>query len=247
MNFNWTCPFCNHKSVVTDDNYSQELFSFPGGKKYGQQSTVTAVIRCPNVECQEYVLSVHLYDQTGSAYSYVNKQPAKQVWRLIPTSSARPFPDYVPEPIRADYEEACLIKDLSPKASATLARRCLQGMIRDFWKVKSGNLAGEIKAIEDKVDFETWKAIEAVRNVGNIGAHMEKDINLVIDVEPDEAALLVGLIETLIEEWYVHRHQRQERMKKVADLAATKKTEKKALPAPVDAFLDAAPDKTLLG
>ena len=28
-----------------------------------------------------------------------------------------------------DYEEACAIVNLSPKASATLSRRCLQGMI----------------------------------------------------------------------------------------------------------------------
>ncbi|WP_372445280.1 hypothetical protein [Clostridium estertheticum] len=45
------------------------------------------------------------------------------------------------------------------------------------------------------MDPLTWEAIDAVRTIGNIGAHMEKDINQIVDVESSEAALL---IETLI-------------------------------------------------
>ena len=47
----------------------------------------------------------------------------------------------------------------------------------------------------------TWAAIDAVRRVGNIGAHMEHDINVIVDVEPREAELLIGLVETLFREW----------------------------------------------
>jgi len=64
--------------------------------------------------------------------------------------------------------------------------------------------------------------------IGNIGAHMERDINLVIDVEPQEAALLIGLIETLLVEWYINRHERQQRMAKLVAVAAEKKADKKA-------------------
>jgi hypothetical protein len=39
-------------------------------------------------------------------------------------------------------------------------------------------------------------ATEAVRKLGNIGAHMEKDINVTVDVDPNEASLLTGLVET---------------------------------------------------
>ena len=66
-------------------------------------------------------------------------------------------------------------------------------------------LIDEIEAIEDKVDPLTWKAIDAVRSVGNIGAHMEKDINVIVDVDPDEAAQLISLIEILIKDWYITR------------------------------------------
>ena len=132
------------------------------------------------------------------------------------------MPDYVPGAVIADYKEACLIAALSPKASATLARRCLQGMIRDFWKVKPGRLIDEIAAIKEHVDADAWEAIEAVRSVGNIGAHMENDIDVIVDVEPEEAKLLIGLIESLVDEWYISRHERKSRFSRLADVGAKK-------------------------
>ncbi|MGI8425936.1 MAG: DUF4145 domain-containing protein [Actinomycetota bacterium] len=135
-----------------------------------------------------------------------------EVWSLVPSSKAKAFPDYIPTAVLADYREACAIRDLSPKGSATLSRRCLQGVLRDFWDVKSGRLVDEIDQIKDKVDPLTWSAIDALRRLGNIGAHMEKDVNLIVDVDPDEAILLIDLIETLLREWYVAREERKARM-----------------------------------
>ncbi len=149
-------------------------------------------------------------------------------WSLIPPSAALTFPDYVPKPVRDDYEEACLIRDLSPKASATLARRALQGMIRDYWGVSKARLIDEIEAIRDKVDPLTWAAIDGVRKIGNIGAHMEKDINVIIDVEPEEAGRLIQLVEILVKDWYVTKHDREERLKSVAQLALEKDLTKKS-------------------
>jgi len=149
-------------------------------------------------------------------------------WSLVPQSCAKPWPDYIPKPIVSDYNEACLISKLSPKASATLSRRCLQGMIRDYWKVSAPKLATEIDKIKDKVDSDTWDAIDAVRKVGNIGAHMEKDIGLIIDVEPEEAELLIGLIETLIKEWYITREERKKRIAAIKTMAEVKHVQKKS-------------------
>lgn len=128
---------------------------------------------------------------------------------IYPDAIYRHFPSYVPLPIRLDYEEAAKISSLSPKASATLCRRCLQGMIRDFWGIKKGRLIDEIKELQGKVPAAQWKAIDALRNIGNIGAHMEKDVNLMIDVDEDEARLLLSLIENLIEKWYINRHEEE--------------------------------------
>lgn len=54
---------------------------------------------------------------------------------------------------------------------------------------------------------------------------MEKDINLIIEVDANEANLLIGLIESLIQDWYVARHDRQERLQSIVGVA-----EKKSLP-----------------
>jgi hypothetical protein len=154
-----------------------------------------------------------------------------ETWNLIPPSSAKVFPEYVPKPIREDYVEACKIRDLSAKASATLSRRCLQGMIRDFWGIAKDRLIDEIEALEDKVAADTWEAIDSVRKIGNIGAHMEKDINVIVDVEPNEAQKLIELIELLVKDWYIGRHERAERLKKIVGIGQVKTAAKAGSPA----------------
>lgn len=188
---------------------------------------------CPNPECNRFSLYVLLYNANptntttpkGRVYELLGVEPLG-AWRLVPASATKAFPDYIPEQIREDYTQATLIRELSPKASATLARRCLQGMIRDFYEVKKNRLKDEIEAIQDRVDPLTWGAIDAVRSVGNIGAHMEKDINVIVDVEPGEAALLIGLIERLIEDWYIARHEREKHLKEIVALKDAKEQER---------------------
>jgi len=146
-------------------------------------------------------------------------------WSLVPAFAAKNYdPGIVPQVIIDDYIEACQIKDLSPKASATLSRRCLQGMLRDSWKVKPGRLVDEILEIKGKVDAASWQAIDSVRQIGNIGAHMEKDIDVIVEVDPGEAELLVKLVESLLDEWYVQTHHRNARMAAVVAAAKSKKT-----------------------
>ena len=129
---------------------------------------------------------------------------------IYPPAIFQRFPDYVPLAIRTDYMEACAITGRSPKAAATLARRCLQGMIHDFWGIHEKNLNAEITQLKGKIPASQWRAIDAVRSIGNIGAHMEHDVNLIVEVEPDEARKLVLLIEHLIEKWYIDHHDAEE-------------------------------------
>jgi len=100
-------------------------------------------------------------------------------------------------------------------------------MIRDFWQIKEENLSKAIKELEDKVDSKIWDAIDGVRKVGNIGAHMEKDINTIVEVSPDEATLLIEMIEMLLDEWYIARHDREERADKMKKLADEKQAARK--------------------
>ena len=209
-------------------------------------------IVCANEQCKKMTLHVGLYrrkDQPNEGWNYGD---ALHDWPLLPESSAKPQPDYIPQPIVNDYSQACRIRDLSPNASATMARRCLQGMIRDFCGISKATLAKEIDTLQTLFDEgkaprgvaqDTLDAIDHVRTLGNIGAHMEKDINLILDVDPNEAQTLIGLIELLFEEWYVAQHQRQEKLKRLG-VAVAEKESKKALPAPPAALPAPADEDT---
>jgi dGTP triphosphohydrolase len=164
----------------------------------------------------------------------INENGKVYFWEKVkPRGSAKAMPDYIPQAIRNDYEEACLIRDLSPKASATLSRRCLQGMIRNFAKpeAKSDKLFDEIKALEAaiedgtaprEVSADSVAALTAVRKVGNIGAHMEANVDVIVDVDAGEAQVLIELIESLLQDWYVERHKRQQRFAATTQLAVEK-------------------------
>src|SRR5688572_22574107 len=215
INFNWRCPHCDHKVTITDSRYSSQKHLLHHENSVGALALRSAFIVCPNEECKKPTLEVSInkfaYEGTTSQLQW----PALEERTLIPRSDSRAFPEYVPESIRSDYEEACLIRELSPKSAATLARRALQAILRDFYKAKPGRLVDEIKALEDRMEPELLTAIHGVRKVGNIGAHMEADINVIVEVDPDEAQLLIELVETMIEETYVHREQRRNRLQKV--------------------------------
>jgi hypothetical protein len=210
-------------------NYSVSFHHFDLDNKDGESGILTEIISCPNDECREYEITASLHaSHYQSGHRVKTPDTQRLEWSLKPSSVAKQFPSYIPEAILADYQESCLIKALSPKASATLSRRCLQGIIRDFWGVKKGRLVDEINAIKDTVDPITWQAIDSVRSIGNIGAHMEKDINLIIDVEPEEAQLLIGLIEILIADWYVAKHERQKHLESIIGVAGSKADAKKS-------------------
>ncbi len=227
MGSQWTCPYCNRPCTI-DNNDVRSMSNYEKiSEEYDYYRSTVKVIVCPNPECRQQTISMNIYpaDNNGE----IKGIPIFS-WKLLPESEAKPFPDYIPKQLRDDYSEACLIRNKSPKASATLSRRCLQGMIRDYCGIKKGRLIDEIDELKGKVDAETWKAIDSVRHVGNIGAHMEKDVNLIIDVDPKEASLLIWLIETLFEEWYIVSHDRKTKMKALTKLAEDKKVKKKAPP-----------------
>lgn len=240
--FSWTCPYCDRTATITNSNRDYGLVPLEKTNADGKRLSVPVFVVCPNSECREFSFYVFLYaaakDTAGKHVLRKDEAPLAS-WQLKPLSEAKVFPEYVPKPIRDDYTEACLIRNLSPKASATLSRRCLQGMIRDFYEVHKGNLKAEIEAIRDKVSMDTWNAIDAVRDVANIGAHMEKDINIIVDVEPEEAAMLIGLVEFLIEDWYINRYERAERLKNVVELAEAKKQARKQPTAPAESTAEA--------
>ena len=168
-------PYCNRDATITHFvNANTLVHFFENGNKSGFLGLQTVVIVCPNPDCRDFEIKAALF-KAINVRPNPNAQPVPTIdgaalfeWRLKPKSSSKTFPTYIPKPILDDYYEACLIVNDSPKASATLSRRCLQGMIRDFWNVTKQRLIDEIEAIKGQIDTTTWEAIDAVRGIGNI-------------------------------------------------------------------------------
>ena len=217
----FTCPFCGCATSISDTSFKEYQIDFESSTwaRPPHPYMKLDIYRCANEACKKETLVAIGCD------GYIDNSKVL----IYPEAIYKHFPEYVPLQIRQDYKEACLIKNKSPKAAATLARRCLQGMIRDFWDIKEKRLVDEINALQGKVPTAQWAAIDAVRKIGNIGAHMEKDVNLIIDVEPEEAESLLKLIELLIEKWYISRHDEEILYEEITGAA-----EEKARPAPED-------------
>ena len=244
----WTCPYCGRPTTLTEHNLTAGLdYISLSVSEHGSDIGLThSAVACPNPACKKLELTVRLVETKWNNHQHIVGKTIQR-WRLLPESSAKPQPDYIPEALRDCYLEACRIASLSARASATLSRRCLQGMIRDFFQTpEMPNLYEEIEAIKDKVDPATWTAIHAVRELGNIGAHMKHDIDLIIEVDPDEAELLIRLIETLFKDWYVTTHDRAEQMTAVAKLAEDKKTPAPAAAEEAAPAVEKADGKTFL-
>lgn len=235
MSLNWTCPHCDRDQTVTEERRQFVRNIIKVGKiKEGNVSACFNAIGCANPECNKLTISFSVAPHTGAHTSGYSVELKNSLYhrRALPNSYAKPQPDFIPRPLVEDYQEACLILNDSPKASATLARRCIQGMIRDFCAIKRGTLAKEIEALASAlqegnapsgVTSETVEAIDHVRSIGNIGAHMEGDINVIIPVDAGEAHSLIELIEMLFEEWYIARDVRRRKLASISKIGADKK------------------------
>lgn len=211
------CPYCQTAIPLFDATQSKFLIFFHNKERNNSQlnSMDVEVIHCPTCD-KEIVRAIG------------KKGPFAQVNRMIyPPCICNHYPEYIPLQIRQDYEEASAILHDSPKSAATLARRCLQGMIRDFWGISDNRLVDAIQKLKDKVPVPQWQAIDSIRSLGNIGAHMEKDVNLIIDIDKGEAQQLINLIELLIKQWYLDRHDADELCKNVTAINQQKQTQRK--------------------
>jgi hypothetical protein len=215
----WHCPFCNRDETVTEEGRHVSFCDLSIENTDGPRRLVVKFVVCPNPACKQFSLnaSLHSLEVSGNR-SYTGKH--LKTWALVPPSRARSFPVDLPSEVLENYQEACLTFESSHKVSAALSRRCLSEILRDFWQVQPGRLGDEFRQIKGQADPLTWETIESVRKTGMIGSRMDSEGAEILDTEPGEAKMLINLIETLIQDWYVGRKERRQRLEDIKQITS---------------------------
>jgi len=127
----------------------------------------------------------------------------------------------IPPELADDYEQACDVLDFSPAASAALARRCLQGLIHEHFKIKGKRLYDEIKEVAGLKTLPPYlaKGLDRVREIGNLASHPTHDAELgvIVNVEREEAEWTLEILESLFKHCYVDPKEYEERTRKLRE------------------------------
>lgn len=66
-----------------------------------------------------------------------------------------------------------------------------------------------------------------MRKLGNIGAHMENDVNLIVEIDEGEAEQLISFVELLIKQWYVDREAANSLYSRIDEMSRQKQQHRK--------------------
>ena len=178
------CPFCGvvnrFEGPVTESTYTGKALIEELIINQGEKPNSLYLAKC--AACKEVILT---YNQK----------------MIFPLGSNRSrCPEEVPENLKNDYKETCLVEPLSKKAAAALGRRCLQNLLREQG-FKAKDLSDEIDLAIKKLPSHLSENIDAIRNIGNYAAHPIKSQKTgeIVEVEPQEAEWVLDVLEGLFE------------------------------------------------
>lgn len=207
---NGKCPHCGHmvnfdnpqmvdKNRQTYANQNTLLVESGGDKVYLYSC------KCPNPDCEKPIIT---------KWQLIDNKI--QVRLVHPFNLNRLVPNVVPENIRSDFLEAAAVLAISEKASAALSRRCLQNLLNDKG-IAGRTLDNQIDNAMTNLPSRLSENIDMIRTVGNFAAHPLKaqSTGLICEVEPEEAAWNLEVLEDLFDYYYVQPLIAQERRKKL--------------------------------
>ncbi len=194
------CPHCNVE--INPSFTSKDIISEGNSINW----RVTSML-CPNSSCRKaiiYLEKLKRVQMQPGCFSYKKEESIC----INPIFSTNYFAPPEVDPIYTkDYNEAALILNFSPNASAALLRRCLQLILRDKVKVKADKLTNEIQEVLDKNLLPSYIAddLDAVRNVGNYAAHPTKNLSNgeIIESTKEEAEWLLNILFSLFDFYFV--------------------------------------------
>ena len=218
------CPHC-FKSVHIQLDSGSEFGTDVGGRvttiscgRDGDSSFVFEKTVCPACTRLMFAMTIYTarYNHPASLHPADYDIHRIQIW---PRSSGRPpVPPEVPDEYKADYLEACLILNDSPRASAALSRGCLQLLLREKLGAEGKDLYNQIGWVLDNSNLPSSIAelLDVPRVVGNKAAHPKLDnAGEIVPVEPWEAEWCLEVIEALYDHLFVMPAKNQARLKRM--------------------------------
>lgn len=225
------CPYCGHTyQVVSGQNVFAHLLSDPAATI----AEHAVIYVCPYASCRK----PEVYVDTGGFPPSLKGKPEAERHklrtdlpntifrqRLLPTAyggKSEFRTQEIPDAIFRDYDEACKLLSVSPCASATYARRCIQNMIRTRFKLKPGKLQNEIAILSGmlpQVRQEVVEALESIRKMGKFKALPEDDVRVIVDISPMEAKRVIEIIEILLHDWFVAPEEHNKRLSELRSIA----------------------------
>lgn len=187
------CPHCLREAVFTIQNAT---FDLPASTADESVAYVPRYGYCPSPECGRLV--VLITETKGGASSDRTVVPAVR--------SVAGLAD-VPEGILSDYVEAAQVLEVSPNASAALARRCLQATIRDLLGRKGECLSAEVEEFRKSshIPHHLKDELDMIRILGNDAAHPTQDSHtgLIVKTDPGDARWLLRVLDDLFQYCFV--------------------------------------------
>lgn len=181
-------------TLPTDNGRLQLTHSGFVGANWGvsEENYVTVdKSRCPS--CHMPILELNVIENGDHS--------TRLAFPFVPNRKA---PTEVPPGIAKDFNEAAMILAFSENASAALSRRCLEKVLinKGFKQFK---LSDKVKEACKNIPEDLRVQLDAVREIGNFGAHPIKDesTGTIVDVEPGEAEYILSILEQLFEYYYV--------------------------------------------
>ena len=124
-----------------------------------------ALAACP--DCGRVILNAVTHVEKGKSGVAIDS-------RLWPDTGGRAVPQEVEAEsadLAADFQEAAAVFGKSKKASAALARRCLQMILTTKGGAKKRDLADQIDEVLPKLPTSLAENVDAICQIGNFAAH----------------------------------------------------------------------------
>jgi len=205
------CPYCFENFHV---KWYYPIFFKPNTNWLKEEDDYLGMRFCYCPSCNKIIIQIGklitgYQNPWENPISNPSSNPGMYTWILFKpkTISRAPLPPEILPKFADDYKEACLVIADSPKASAALSRRCLQNLLREKAKTTKKDLSDQIQEVIDSKKLPSYLSedLDAVRNIGNFGAHpiKSKGTGEIIEVEPGEAEWNLDILEQLFDFYFV--------------------------------------------